>query len=197
MAIRYHVARGTLTLAIHALLIIGFWAGIYITDTKTITGATISSLVGLAMMSSLIPAGVMLATSAVWWSRGAYSLHPIARTLNGYHELGWRLVASAIEMEFRRVDKGTYTVGESRTVYVTQSWIIQPTTYSMNIAHQRDVDMSIVSSHTVAILNSVERAQILVIKVSNNHQNSAPFSESWHDYYHRSLTHVPLSLIHI
>ena len=176
MAIRYHMSRGTLTLAIHAALIVGFWAGIYITDASTLTRASALSLVGIVMALSLMAACIMLVTSVVWWSRGAYSRHPIARTLNRYHELGWRLVASAIEMEFRRVDKGTYTVGESRTVYVTQSWIIQPSTYSINIAHQRDVDMTIISSHTVAVLNSLERAQILVIKVTNNH-NSSTFSE--------------------
>ena len=51
-------------------------------------------------------------------------------------------VAGQINIEFRRVDKFTAVSGGSG-VYVTDSWIIKSTTYTIHIAQQTDSHLSL------------------------------------------------------
>ncbi|EGD72133.1 hypothetical protein PTSG_00154 [Salpingoeca rosetta] len=75
-------------------------------------------------------------------------------------------VKRAITAEFRHIDKVSVTTGFSR-VTVTDSWILQTNIYLLDIALQSDVDLSLVATRDVPKLNSLERRQMVRIRVTS------------------------------
>eukprot|EP00042_Codosiga_hollandica_P027225 m.133667 g.133667 ORF g.133667 m.133667 type:complete len:317 (-) comp52423_c0_seq6:146-1096(-) len=84
------------------------------------------------------------------------------------------IVAAGIELEFRRVDKTICAVG-NRTVIVTDSWLLQTSTYTLDVAHKHDVDLSLETVHHAAQIEAADPLQILRIRVTSAHRHSKPF----------------------
>lgn len=121
---------------------------------------------------------VLLAVGLVYyWWQGKWNNHPIARELGhlGDADSNWRAVATAINIEFRRIDKFMAGPPTGRRVLVTDSWVMKTSTYFVYVAHQNDIHLSISASeeHNLSYENmtSVQFIHIDVIsanpKISN------------------------------
>lgn len=108
------------------------------------------------------------------WKRQNWNNHPIAKSL-GYHGNSWRLAASSINIEFRRIDK-FQTGPAGRRTYVTDSWIIKTSPYSVKIAHQQDCHLNVVKTEEHAISHeSSTGAQFVTLNVISLNENIPDF----------------------
>ena len=127
------------------------------------------------LFSLLLPG--LAAICVLYWRGKKWDNHPLARQLNllGDANSSWRSVASSINIEFRRVDK--FTSGTpSRLVAVTDSWIIKTSTYSVFVAHQNDIHLSLSDSEEHAFSYQNQMAvQYLNIQVSPVESGLQPF----------------------
>ena len=131
----------------------------------------------MVFASCALPLAVL--AISYYWSRRKWSNHPIAQTLQHHATEGssWHAVASSISVEFRRVHKFTSGV-PGRQVIVTDSWIIQTGPYSIHVANQGDVHLTLDDSedHNISPEAGPQGAQILSIVVASvDATNVEPF----------------------
>ena len=129
---------------------------------------------GLAV-SLLLP--LLTLSLASYWSRRRWARHPLARQL-AVHDADWRAVASQINTEVRRVDK--FTSGPSgRRLVVTDSWLLKTSAYSVDVAHQADIHLTLVESEQHALNHEGSTgggAQFLNIEIRGIAGRVKPFS---------------------
>lgn len=115
---------------------------------------------------------------ATVWHIKQNSYHPLVQQLSRLADEGstWRAVASSVNIEFRRIDKFTSGI-PSRLVVVTDSWIIKTSTYSMNIAHQNDIHLTLTNAEEHPLSYQSQTAvQYLNITVGNIQSGAKPFN---------------------
>lgn len=96
-------------------------------------------------------------TIVYYWHMNDWSNHPIVKDLMFYVDRGdgttsWRVRASEIGNEFRRIDKFTTShVGWSRVI-VTENWIIVTSLYKIKLARQDKVTLAVmqVEEHDIS-----------------------------------------------
>lgn len=126
--------------------------------------------------SILLPCAAALV--AFYWSRSKWSNHPIAKLLQAHAPGGstWQAVASAINIEFRRIDKFT-TGAHGRRLIVTDSWVMKTSTYSMYIAQQGDIHLTLDRTEEHPLYyESQSGAQFLNITVTSINERVGSFT---------------------
>ncbi|KJE90682.1 transmembrane protein [Capsaspora owczarzaki ATCC 30864] len=150
--IHHHMHMTTLTLAAHALLLLGFVAGtaglLHDDPSWNATPELLQYAAMLLAVAAVVLAFTMLA-HAFRWSLLDGEYHPSARNLSAYSPT-WRHLARQIDMECRRMDCVVVNSHEAQLV-ITSDWILQRTWYNLHIANHNDVDMSILGSETIPI----------------------------------------------
>ncbi|XP_002733754.2 E3 ubiquitin-protein ligase TM129-like, partial [Saccoglossus kowalevskii] len=141
----YHLKRTTATLVFHCFIPLGYYIGLAIAvpDLNLWNFWSVSQVwqFYICISIGILIFGILL---AFYWSRRKWDNHPIAKKL-GYHGDTWRAVASSVNIEFRRFDKFA-TGPPGQRVIVTESWVIKTATYTLYIAHQGDVHLTLVGS---------------------------------------------------
>lgn len=140
----YHIRRATVTALVHALLPLGYYLCLALLAPElSLLAVWELTPVGQAIFSIclLLPLTVLL--FALYWHLDSWGNHPIAQELAQLSNGGsWRAVASAINTEFRRIDKFA-SGAPGRRLYVTDSWILKTCTYYVYVAHQNDISLSL------------------------------------------------------
>lgn len=127
------------------------------------------------LQAVLIPLCMVLL--CYYWSRDKWSNHPISKQLAHLsNDNSWRAVASSINVEFRRFDKFMSGVA-SRRVYVTDSWVLKTSTYTVYVAHQNDIHLTLAGSeeHDISYDGGMN-IQYLNITVASINEHVKPFS---------------------
>lgn len=165
--VEYHIERTAVTACVHSLLPLGYYIGLglFAPELSLFAVWDLSGPLQLLFSLSLIlPLSVAL--FILYWKQDTWDRHPIAVQLAQLSNGGsWRAVASAINTEFRRIDKfASGTPG--RRLYVTDSWIMKTTTYYLYVAHQNDIHLTLdeTEDHPLSYENSTA-AQFLNITV--------------------------------
>lgn len=122
------------------------------------SGVTINGLFDLSIgiywhaYSSVSILTVIAALTIIYyWQMSDWANHPIVQDLKVYVNRGdvmssWRVRASEIGNEFRRIDKYTTTyIGWSRVI-VTENWIIMTSLYRIKIARQDKVTVAVMQA---------------------------------------------------
>lgn len=173
--VQYHVKRTTATIIFHSGFPIGYYIGLGVVcpEYDLFRPWIISS----CWLLYLLVSSLLLLGALVWvfyWSREKWSKHPIAVTLS-HHSHSWRAVSSSINIEFRRINKFS-TGPPSCRVFVTDSWIIRTSAYSVCFAHKQDCHLNILNSVDHALSHeSSTGVQILTIEVVSINRNIKPF----------------------
>jgi len=129
---------------------------------------------GFVYLCLLLP--VLAALAVCYYSANNWSHHHIARTLKLYsQERSWHIVASYINIEFRRIDK-FMSSGGSRVV-VTDNWICQMGIYGCSLIHQSDAVLALSGSSDLSLSHTTSTGvQFLNITVSSARANIKPFT---------------------
>jgi len=168
--IQYHIRLTTISVIIISLLPLGYFVGLGWL-TQRYNGFQVPPLWSPLTICTL--ASILLAFGVLWlaftWYRNGWKGHPIAKTLalyaNGHP---WYTVASDLNIEFRRVDKfSSSSTTALRRVIVTDSWVVVITIHHLNIVHQSDIHLSMLSSkeHNLSHLGTTGDVQMLTIRV--------------------------------
>ncbi|XP_071947963.1 E3 ubiquitin-protein ligase TM129-like [Antedon mediterranea] len=174
--VRYHIKRSTATILFHSILPLGYFLGycfclsnydIILQPWKlpfTWQIATVISVI-LPIVASLL---------YFYWSRNDWKTHPIAVRV-GHHGDSWQSIAAQIDVEFRRIDK-FQTGPPGRRVIVTDSWVLQTSAYTLDIAQQEDVHLNTLESQNFNYTDeSPVGVQFISLKVLSVNQNISPF----------------------
>ncbi|XP_076472348.1 E3 ubiquitin-protein ligase TM129-like [Babylonia areolata] len=151
--IEYHIKRGAVTAIVHSFIPLGYVVGLGLFAPEV----SVWELAGGWLLTACIALPLGLAACVLFWQRDGWDRHPIANQLAQLSSgRGWRDVASAINIEFRRIDK--FASGSfGRRLYVTDSWILKTSTYYVYIAHQNDIHLTLdkAEEHPLSYENSV------------------------------------------
>ncbi|EDQ87219.1 uncharacterized protein MONBRDRAFT_27399 [Monosiga brevicollis MX1] len=109
-----------------------------------------------------------------WWSHHRWTNHPACRHLRSYSP-DWLRVARAINAEACHMDRVQVQVG-TRTILITDSWLVQCNVYSLDIALQANVDMSVVQAWEIHSIHSNEARQMLRVHVTSVNAAVKPFN---------------------
>ncbi|XP_050395873.1 E3 ubiquitin-protein ligase TM129 isoform X2 [Patella vulgata] len=175
--IYYHIRRTSVTVVIHSFLLLGYYIGLAVCapELKLFYINTLPTLWQIYLLVAVI-VPIITCITAFYWSRNKWNYHPIANELRFLSSDGnWRSVASAIDIEFRRIDK--FTTGSfGRRVIVTDSWVMKTSTYYVHVARQSDIHLTLSHSeeHAISYENNLT-AQFLSILVSGINPNLKPF----------------------
>jgi len=167
--VNHHIKRTTATLLVHSLLplVYYFFLGWTCPELQLLS-LDVAVHWQLFFFLSLVPP-TLVALVTYYWYRKHWQGHPIATSLSHHAPQGssWLAVASSVNIEFRRIDK--FTTGlHSRRLIVTDSWIIQTSTYSIDIAHQADVHLTLTEAQEHQLSQeSLTGVQILKLKVDS------------------------------
>uniref|UniRef100_A0A8D0EEI0 Transmembrane protein 129, E3 ubiquitin ligase n=1 Tax=Salvator merianae TaxID=96440 RepID=A0A8D0EEI0_SALMN len=176
--VQYHLRRSTGTFLAHALLPLGYYAGMcFAAPEKQLWSfyQAPESWKVFFFLSVLVP--TVVGILAYYWSWNGWNNHPLVKTLSLYAlpQSDWRAVASSINTEFRRIDKFATGAPEARVI-VTDTWIMKVTTYCLHVAQQRDISLAVVESRQQELLpDSNVPAQFLTIQVTSANPHMKPF----------------------
>lgn len=96
----YHLRRTTATLAIHGGLLLVFACAMavyypeYVSEQAVASGAPLRARAVLLLWAAAVVGGLSCVALALWWRRGSFERHPIARMLRTYHE-SWVLAKAS------------------------------------------------------------------------------------------------------
>lgn len=128
-----------------------------------------------ALLALLLP--IVIGFLALYWSRKRWRNHPLVRTLS-HHALpqsDWRVVASSINTEFRRIDKFATGVPGARVI-VTDTWVMKVTTYKVYVAQQQDIHLTVTESRQHELSpDSNTPVQFITIRVASINPSVKPF----------------------
>jgi len=173
--IRYHIRRTSATLIIHSFLPLGFYFWLFILEDRQALNLLKNPTWLIFFWGSLLlPLVTMF--RVFLWKLNDWQSHPLAKSLKKYalNERQWTEVAFEIEAEFRRIDKVSISTNPVSKAVLTNTWIIKISPYSVKVAHQNHVTLSLLKNeeHNVSI-NSSTGAQFLSIQVEDI-QNKEP-----------------------
>ncbi|XP_018410267.1 PREDICTED: E3 ubiquitin-protein ligase TM129 [Nanorana parkeri] len=176
--IHYHIRRTTATVLVHSLLPLGYYVGMCFAAPENNLYYVYTASEGwkaFALMAVALP--TLMSLLALYWSQKRWSNHPLARTL-AHHALprsGWRVVASSINTEFRRIDKFATGVPGARVI-VTDTWVMKVTTYRVYVAQQQDIHLTVTESRQHELTpDSNTPIQFITIRVASINPNVRPF----------------------
>ncbi|XP_034286407.1 E3 ubiquitin-protein ligase TM129 [Pantherophis guttatus] len=206
--VQYHLRRGSGTLLAHAALPLGYYLGMcFAAPEKQLCNISQAHILWQTFFAGALLLLVLAGTFTYYWSREGWSHHPLVQLLSTFAlppHAGWWTVASAINTEFRRIDKFATGPPGARLI-VTDSWIIKVTTYSFHVAEQRDVQLTVIDSRQQDLLPDASMpAQFLTIRVAsaNPHVktfdirlNSSEYGEL-QDKLHTPIRNVANVVIH-
>uniref|UniRef100_UPI00398F850F E3 ubiquitin-protein ligase TM129 isoform X3 n=1 Tax=Pristiophorus japonicus TaxID=55135 RepID=UPI00398F850F len=173
----YHIRRTAATVTVHSLLPLGYYAGMCLASSgeKHYYFLVSEGWMIYFVIAVLLPAIVSLVV--LYWSLNKWDNHPIARSL-AHHALpqsGWRAVASSVNTEFRRIDKFASGAPGARVI-VTDTWVMKVTTYSVHIAQQQDIHLTLTESRQHELCPDLNTpVQFLTIRVGSINPNVKPF----------------------
>ncbi|XP_011662403.1 E3 ubiquitin-protein ligase TM129-like [Strongylocentrotus purpuratus] len=173
--VQYHIKRTTATIIFHTLIPLGYYIGFGLVcpEYNLFQPWKVSSI-WLAYLITSVLVTIIALVIAYYWSRKHWSNHPVSATL-GHHDHSWWAVCSNINIEFRRINKFS-TGPPSCRVYVTDSWIIRTSAYSVCFAHKQDCHLNILQTVDHALSHeSSTGVQILTIEVVSINRNIKPF----------------------
>ncbi|XP_033125524.1 E3 ubiquitin-protein ligase TM129-like [Anneissia japonica] len=169
--VRYHIKRSTATILFHSFLPLGYLLGyaFCFSNSDLLQPWKLQLFWQISItVSILLPliSGIL----SYYWSQNDWKKHPIALRAS-YHGDSWQSVAAIIDVEFRRIDK-FQTGPPGRRVIVTDSWILQTSTYLMDIARQDDVHLNTIESQNFNFTDEstvgVQYISLNVISVNPN-----------------------------
>ncbi|KAM4051725.1 E3 ubiquitin-protein ligase TM129 [Anomaloglossus baeobatrachus] len=176
--VQYHVRRTTATGVVHSLLPLGYYIGMCFAAPEKQLYYFSSASDGwrvFALLVVLLP--TITGVLALYWSQKRWSNHPLSRTLS-QHALphsDWRVVASSINREFRRIDKFATGVTGARVI-VTDTWVMKVTTYKLHVAQQQDIHLTVTESRQHELSpDSTTPVQFITIRVASINPNVKPF----------------------
>ncbi|XP_075713039.1 E3 ubiquitin-protein ligase TM129 isoform X2 [Rhinoderma darwinii] len=176
--IHYHVRRTTATLLVHSLLPLGYYIGMCFAAPEKQLYYFYTASEGwklLALVAVILP--TITGFLALYWSQKRWRNHPLARTLS-HHALpqsDWRVVASSINTEFRRIDKFATGVPGARVI-VTDTWVMKVTTYKVYVAQQQDIHLTVTESRQHELSpDSNTPVQFITIRVASINASVKPF----------------------
>ncbi|KAK3727035.1 hypothetical protein QZH41_012556 [Actinostola sp. cb2023] len=177
----YHLRRTTATVVLHSLLPLGYYIGLGLVSLYNEYDNGLHILdpgrAGLAVTCFLLlcvgVAGCGFSV-ARYWSWNNWGNHPFCKVLSK-HGGPWRAVASSLNIEFRRITKFSSIIGGTR-LYITDSWIVKSTTYSVHLAHKPDVHLTIIATEDHDFSHESNMAvQFLNIQVASINPAVKPF----------------------
>ncbi|XP_069488248.1 E3 ubiquitin-protein ligase TM129 [Ambystoma mexicanum] len=176
--VQYHIRRTTATRLLHSLLPLGYFVGMCFAASErqfyNIYNASEFWKI-FFLLAVLLP--LVTSMIALYWSRNQWGNHPLARTL-AHHPVPrseWQTVASSVNTEFRRIDKFA-TGSPSSRVIVTDTWVMKVTTYSVFIAQQQDIHLTVTNSrHHEISAEPGTPVQLLTIRVASINPSVKPF----------------------
>ncbi|XP_048826240.1 E3 ubiquitin-protein ligase TM129 [Brienomyrus brachyistius] len=176
--IEYHIKRTSVTLLVHSVLPLGYYAGMCVAAPyKNLTYLPLASEGWQLYFAMCVTLPLLSGLLVLHWSRDKWAQHPISRKLMAHAlpQSRWRAVASSINTEFRRIDKFA-TGAASARVIVTDSWVMKVTTYVLHVAQQQDVHLTVVESKAHEISpESNTPVQLLTISVNSINPSVKPF----------------------
>ncbi|KAG8591210.1 hypothetical protein GDO81_000087 [Engystomops pustulosus] len=176
--IHYHVRRTTATLLVHSLLPLGYYIGMCFAAPEKQLYSVYTAGEGwkmFALCAVILPTAVGFL--ALYWSQKRWSNHPLARTLchHALPQSDWRVVASSINTEFRRIDKFATGVPGARVI-VTDTWVMKVTTYKVYVAQQQDIHLTVTESRQHELSpDSNTPVQFITIRVASINPSVKPF----------------------
>ncbi|KAK2192871.1 hypothetical protein NP493_21g07019 [Ridgeia piscesae] len=176
--IYYHIRRTTATLLFHSILPLGYCLGLWVFVGINFVQLWSTSLYWQLFIITSILLPCCAALIALYWWRNKWANHPIAKLLQAHAPDGstWQAVASAINIEFRRIDKFT-TGAHGRRLIVTDSWVMNTATYSLYIAHQGDIHLMLDRTEDHPMYHESQTgAQFLNITVTSINQHVGSFT---------------------
>ena len=156
----------------------GYCVGLWLFVDVDLIQLTTSSLYWQLFIIASLLLPCYAAIVAFYWSRGKWSNHPIAKLLQAHAPDGstWQSVVSAVNIEFRRIDKFT-TGAHGRRLIVTDSWVMKTSTYSLYIAQQGDIHLTLDRTEEHPLhYESQSGAQFLNITVSSINEHVGSFT---------------------
>eukprot|EP00035_Acanthoeca_spectabilis_P021099 m.436310 g.436310 ORF g.436310 m.436310 type:complete len:360 (-) comp17960_c0_seq1:1709-2788(-) len=175
--VHHHIRRSYATVITHACLLLGYLGLVYVYIGERAFlppgDDTALAVIKVFVWWIALGCGLMAVAMAEIWRLNGWRRHPIVQRLEKYPG-GWRAASDSISTDFRRMDKIYVKLG-FQAVLVTDRWIVRVGMYGLDIASQRDVDISIAGTQTVASLEDADDAgQILTLKVTS--LNQSPFT---------------------
>ncbi|XP_019849029.1 PREDICTED: transmembrane protein 129-like [Amphimedon queenslandica] len=164
--IGYHMRRCTGAIVIHSFLPLIYTIGLqFVYPHFNIlffwdVPPTVQRLLMLSFVSILVGVSVGVAHSRKQWSA-----HPLAKVLSKYSN-NWRLVASSINAEYRRIDKFVADVGRYKIV-ITDSWILKCGVHTIQAIRQSEAELKVSSTDEQRIDVEGRPVQFLTIQVSS------------------------------
>ncbi|XP_039266762.2 E3 ubiquitin-protein ligase TM129-like [Styela clava] len=159
--VNFHIKRTSATLIVHCLFPIGYYVGMtLVPDSGVSFGDMFSTSLELgwhvySSISLVILLGAL--TVVFYWQINSWSYHPIATNLSLYKsedntsDSAWRVQASEVNNEFRRIDKyATSFVGWTRVI-VTENWIIVTSLYGVKLTPQDKATISVLQTEEHAV----------------------------------------------
>jgi hypothetical protein len=187
--VAHHLRRTAATRAAHAVLALGYVAGL----------ALLLAPRYRLLLAALALGPLALLGQALSWARRGGAGHPLARVLAAHARDGaahdgaardgaWRRVAAEIDAETRRPDAVAAFANGAAAVVVTASWILRAGTYAVDVARQRDAGLHVAAARMVPVLDppGAPPRQILTIRVTSRNPAARPFLLQLpaHDYEH-------------
>lgn len=177
--ITYHIRRTTANLIFHSLLPFSYYVVLLLLHFVSSDHYQFNPWKGglywdvyFYLTSSIT---LLALTFGYYWSWSNWKYHPIASNLKQFDQR-WRVVASSVNNEFRRIEK--FSSGELNfCTYVTDSWILKTSTYTLLVAHKHDAKLSIVDSQTYQLtIDSPTAVQKLTIRVESTERGENSIS---------------------
>ncbi|ELT88394.1 hypothetical protein CAPTEDRAFT_153682 [Capitella teleta] len=177
--IHFHVRRTCATAFFHSVIPLAYYLfGFCVAETITDWLPWNQRLPWQLFILCSITLPLITSVLIFYWSRNKWKKHPIAQSLERHAPQGsnWHSVASSIDVEFRRIDKFT-SGSHGKRLIVTDSWLIQMSTYTLYIAHQSDLHLQLVGAdeHSISPEHS-SGVQFLNIIVNTVNTAVKPFS---------------------
>ncbi|KAK9395975.1 putative E3 ubiquitin-protein ligase [Crotalus adamanteus] len=169
--VQYHLRRGAGTLLAHAALPLGYYLGMcFAAPEKQLCTISQAPDPWKTFLAGALLLLALAGTFTYTWSQDGWAHHPLVKTLATFAlppHSGWRAVAASINAEFRRIDKFATGPPGARLI-VTDSWILKVTTYSLHVAQQRDIQLTVVDARQQELLPDAGMpAQFLTIRVAS------------------------------
>ncbi|CAG0899146.1 unnamed protein product [Cyprideis torosa] len=212
--IHFHIRRTALNFVIFSALPLGYMIGLTYIIPDPLALLTPSTEDGFISnwffhtitypLTMLIAAFPIASCTLVYRSRFTdWQKHPIVKRLQAFKDSprdSWHKVASAINTEFRRVDKFSTSALSPFRVFVLDSWIISTGPLSLSLVQKSDALLSIVRSDQHRVLGpsgTVDRdspvgstGQFLTLLVTSITRKVDPFtirlrSSEYHDFRSR------------
>lgn len=173
--IYFHIKKTSANVIVHSALPLGYYVGLgFFSPELELFNFSQLKLPWLIFLGGAIGIFAVGVSLFFQWKHNKWNSHPIAKSL-GYHGNSWRSVASSINIEFRRIDK-FQTGPAGRRTYVTDSWIIKTSPYSVKVAHQQDCHMNAVKTEDHAISHeSPTGVQFVTLNVISLNENIPDF----------------------